>query len=51
MIGVRRFVGCVVFPSNKMAIHALGKDYIVYIAKRLVFFAPNFVKKSPFVNA
>jgi hypothetical protein len=25
--------------------------YIVYIAKRLVIFAPNFTEKSPFLNA
>jgi hypothetical protein len=36
--------------STMMAIHAFGKDYIVYIAKRLVIFAPNFAEKSPFVN-
>jgi hypothetical protein len=34
-----------------MAICAFGKDYIVYIAKRLVIFAPNFAEKSPFLDA
>jgi hypothetical protein len=34
-----------------MTIHAFGMDYIVYIAKRLVIFAPNFAKKSPFLDA
>jgi hypothetical protein len=34
-----------------MAIRAFGKDYIVYIAKRLVIFAPNFAKKSPFLDS
>jgi hypothetical protein len=37
--------------STMMAICAFGKDYIVYIAKRLVIFAPNFAKKSPFLDA
>jgi hypothetical protein len=34
-----------------MAIYAFGKDYIVYIAKRLVIFAPKFAEKSPFLDA
>jgi hypothetical protein len=59
-IGARRFVSCVVFPSNEFN---NGHPYlqkvflvvlvrmIVYMAKRLVILAHNFAKKSPFLNA
>jgi hypothetical protein len=60
MIGARHFFGCVGFPLNE---YNDGHPYLwqgllvvlvamtVYMAKRLVIFAPNFTKKSPFMHA
>jgi hypothetical protein len=55
----RRFVGCVVFPSNeyndgnqclRQGLFLVLVPMIVYIAKRLVIFVSKFAKKSPFLN-
>jgi hypothetical protein len=60
MIGARRFFGCVVFPSNeyndghlylRQGLLVVLVSMIVYMAKRLVIFAPNFTKKCPFLHA
>ena len=60
MIGARRFFGCVVFPSNeyndghpylRQGLLVVLVPMIVYMAKRLVVFAPNFTEKSPFLHA
>ena len=56
-IGARRFVSCVIFPSNEYndghpclwkGLLLVLVPMIVYIAKILVIFAPNFAEKSPF---
>jgi hypothetical protein len=60
MIGAQCFFGCVVFPSNeyndghpylRQGLLVVLLPMIVYMAKRLVIFAPNFTKKSPFLHA
>ena len=59
-IGVWRFVGCVVFPSNEynnghpclwQGLLIVLVPMIVYIAKRVIIFVPKFTEKSPFLNA
>jgi hypothetical protein len=59
-IGTWRFVGCVIFPSNKynnghpclwQGLLVVLVPIIVYIAKRVIVFVPKFTKKSPFLNA
>jgi hypothetical protein len=39
------------FSSPTRYVQFLLDHYIVYIAKRLVVFAPNFAEKSPFLKA
>jgi hypothetical protein len=60
MIGAWRFVGCVIFPSNKynnghpclwQGLLIVLVPIIVYIAKRGIVFVPKFTEKSPFLNA
>jgi hypothetical protein len=60
MIGARHFFGCVIIPSNEynnghlylqQGLLVVLVPMIVYMAKRLVIFAPNFTKKSPFLHA
>jgi hypothetical protein len=52
-IGAWRFVGCVVFPSNKykQGLLVVLVPMIVYTAKRVIVFVPKFAEKSPFLNA